>query len=66
MTKAFFAPNGNVANKCEGAKSTEDASKTSNKALAIKFRFAVGVKTLSTITNLLSFGVISKCLKACS
>ncbi|VIO92890.1 Uncharacterized protein BM_BM17449 [Brugia malayi] len=62
ITRAFETPNENVANRCDGAKSTDGASKASNSTRATAFRCDVRVKILSTITIRRSLATVSKYL----
>lgn len=64
ITRAFETPNGNVANRCDGAKSTDGASKALNSTRAMAFRCDVRVKILSTITMRRSLATVNKCLKS--
>lgn len=63
ITRAFETPNGNDASKCDGAKSTDGASKTLNNTLATAYRYDVRDKILSTITIRRSLATVNKYLK---
>ncbi|VDK72657.1 unnamed protein product [Litomosoides sigmodontis] len=63
ITRAFDTPNGNDASKCEGAKSTDGASKALNSTRAMAFRCDVRAKILSTITIRRSLATVNKYLE---